>query len=581
MNRAQDFVRISALALPVPARLRPAAIAIAGFIVLLVAWFAAQVVVLEHSASVAVNASVARVTTPWRPDEAIQITVQGAGVQVEGAHLFRAEVAADGSRGSEQAVPVRLQPTGDAGSWQVISGDAGAPVLAADGAYRLVVRIAAPRPALPMPRTEIVDQQYRFTTIASPHADVPAGVLQPRWAEPVSFTWSTHMSAISATVEPAAPVRTWVDSRDPKRTWVQLGDDNDIGLTDGQTYIVRIADARASDGLTLQRPVSFSVAVPARPRFVDPPTAPVMLRYGDSLTLKSTMDMANVQVTTSTSDQDVPAQVHVGRNDIRLALPEYRQGAQFDLNVLSATSILGAPLAQPLNVRVATPPAFDAPTLQPADGSIGIQPTAHPSIAFAEPVADPAAATRALQIDPLVAGHWTWTANNQKAEFVPHGQLPLLTSLTLSVRGGPDGPRTAAGGYLDGDVSASFTTTDFKRMDVSLSRQTMTLYEHDRPIRTIYVATGVAAAPTPTGKYYVQYKSAQMRFRGVNPDGTQYDIADVHWVMPFWGDYTIHGAYWRGRFGAPGSAGCVSMSDADAKSLFDWADVGTPIVIHS
>ena len=56
---------------------------------------------------------------------------------------------------------------------------------------------------------------------------------------------------------------------------------------------------------------------------------------------------------------------------------------------------------------------------------------------------------------------------------------------------------------------------------------------------------------------------------------------DVHWVMPFWGDYTIHGAYWRPRFGVPGSDGCVSMSDADAKSLFDWADVGTPVVIHS
>jgi hypothetical protein len=31
----------------------------------------------------------------------------------------------------------------------------------------------------------------------------------------------------------------------------------------------------------------------------------------------------------------------------------------------------------------------------------------------------------------------------------------------------------------------------------------------------------------------------------------------------------------------PGSDGCVSMTDADAKMLFDWADVGTPIVIHS
>src|SRR5207244_238793 len=83
------------------------------------------------------------------------------------------------------------------------------------------------------------------------------------------------------------------------------------------------------------------------------------------------------------------------------------------------------------------------------------------------------------------------------------------------------------------------------------------------------------------GTFSVYMKAPQMRFRGVNPDGSHYDIPDVHWVMPFWGDYTIHGAYWRPRFGVPGSDGCVSMTDADAKLVYDWADVGTPVVIHS
>jgi lipoprotein-anchoring transpeptidase ErfK/SrfK len=50
--------------------------------------------------------------------------------------------------------------------------------------------------------------------------------------------------------------------------------------------------------------------------------------------------------------------------------------------------------------------------------------------------------------------------------------------------------------------------------------------------------------------------------------------------MPFLGDYTIHGAYWRGRFGTPGSDGCVSLPDADAKVVFDWANEGTPVTIH-
>jgi lipoprotein-anchoring transpeptidase ErfK/SrfK len=50
--------------------------------------------------------------------------------------------------------------------------------------------------------------------------------------------------------------------------------------------------------------------------------------------------------------------------------------------------------------------------------------------------------------------------------------------------------------------------------------------------------------------------------------------------MPFSGDYTIHGAYWRPVFGRPGSDGCVSLSDANAKIVYDWSEEGTPIHIH-
>jgi lipoprotein-anchoring transpeptidase ErfK/SrfK len=321
----------------------------------------------------------------------------------------------------------------------------------------------------------------------------------------------------------------------------------------------------------------LKVTVPSRPTFVDVPKAPVTLRYGETFTLISSDAFVDAAVSTT---PDGPANVTVNRTQIQLTVPEYRQGAEFDLNVASATSLMGAPLAAPVNVHFVTPPAFVPPTFQPDDGSIGVQPSSHPSITFAEPVADPNMATKALAIDPPVAGHWQWPSADT-ALFVPDGRLPILTKVTLTVRGGPDGPRTAAGGYLEGDQAATFRTTDFKRMEVSLSRQTMTLFENNAAVRTISVATGVAAAPTPTGTYYVQMKAPQLRFRGVNPDGSRYDIPDVHWVMSFLGDYTIHGAYWRPRFGVPGSDGCVSMPDADAKQVYDWADVGTPVVIHS
>jgi len=51
--------------------------------------------------------------------------------------------------------------------------------------------------------------------------------------------------------------------------------------------------------------------------------------------------------------------------------------------------------------------------------------------------------------------------------------------------------------------------------------------------------------------------------------------------MPFMGDYTIHGAYWRPVFGRTGSAGCISLSDPNAKHVYDWAEEGTPLHVHA
>src|SRR5207245_6435439 len=149
-------------------RLRPLALVAVAAFVAVGAWYAAQVIVLDHSASAAVSASVAQVTSPLRPDATIQITATGAGVELAGAQLFRADVGDDGSRSADRPIPVRLEPTADNTTWQVIPS-AGANLLQPDGAYRLAVRVAALRPALPTPRTDFLDKQYRFSTVPSPH----------------------------------------------------------------------------------------------------------------------------------------------------------------------------------------------------------------------------------------------------------------------------------------------------------------------------------------------------------------------------------------------------------------------------
>ena len=63
-----------------------------------------------------------------------------------------------------------------------------------------------------------------------------------------------------------------------------------------------------------------------------------------------------------------------------------------------------------------------------------------------------------------------------------------------------------------------------------------------------------------------------------NPDN--YDLPNVPNIMPFYGSYTIHGAYWHNNFGRRMSHGCVNLSVKDSKWMYDWSDVGLPVHIY-
>ena len=69
--------------------------------------------------------------------------------------------------------------------------------------------------------------------------------------------------------------------------------------------------------------------------------------------------------------------------------------------------------------------------------------------------------------------------------------------------------------------------------------------------------------------------------------GTYYDLPNVPHIMyfynentPKWKGYGIHGAYWHNNFGHPKSHGCVNLQLGDAELLFNWAEVGTRVIIY-
>ncbi len=113
-------------------------------------------------------------------------------------------------------------------------------------------------------------------------------------------------------------------------------------------------------------------------------------------------------------------------------------------------------------------------------------------------------------------------------------------------------------------------------IDIDLSLQSLTAYEGHTPVHTTLVSTGLAGTPTPEGQFRIWVK-----FRYDDMEGPGYYLADVPYVMYFHKGYGLHGVFWHGNFGHPMSHGCVNLPTPEAEWLFDWADVGTLVNIHS
>ncbi len=125
-----------------------------------------------------------------------------------------------------------------------------------------------------------------------------------------------------------------------------------------------------------------------------------------------------------------------------------------------------------------------------------------------------------------------------------------------------------------------------KYIEINISTQTMTAYlKGGQAVGSWKVTTGMSSHPTPTGTFLVYSKSAVTRMTGGTRGIDYYDLPNVHWVTWFNGGYAIHEAYWRSAFGGQdyvwnGSHGCINATYQIAKFIYDWAPVGTPVVIH-
>ncbi len=112
-------------------------------------------------------------------------------------------------------------------------------------------------------------------------------------------------------------------------------------------------------------------------------------------------------------------------------------------------------------------------------------------------------------------------------------------------------------------------------IQVDLSEQRLIAWQGNKAMFGVIVSTGKKSTPTPTGVFNIYTKLRKTRMRGEG-----YDVPNVPHTMYYQGGYGIHGAYWHKKFGTPVSHGCVNVAPNHAKKLFNWASVGTTVVVQ-
>lgn len=120
-----------------------------------------------------------------------------------------------------------------------------------------------------------------------------------------------------------------------------------------------------------------------------------------------------------------------------------------------------------------------------------------------------------------------------------------------------------------------------KYIDIDLAHQTLTIFENGQSLGSYKISTGKSSMPTPKGTFAIRNKALRA-----------YSSTHHLW-MPYWMAFTWmgHGIHelpeWAGgikegeaHLGIPVSHGCVRLGVGPAQRVYEWAEIGTPVIVH-
>ena len=123
-----------------------------------------------------------------------------------------------------------------------------------------------------------------------------------------------------------------------------------------------------------------------------------------------------------------------------------------------------------------------------------------------------------------------------------------------------------------------------KRIEIYIGQQRMYVYEGDRLIWKWVVSTGEPGRSTRTGHFRVLDKIP-------NAYASRWDLQMPHWLGIYRAGASENGIHalpilsngqrlWAGLLGQRVSYGCVILGVEEARRLYEWAEVGTPVDIY-
>lgn len=121
-----------------------------------------------------------------------------------------------------------------------------------------------------------------------------------------------------------------------------------------------------------------------------------------------------------------------------------------------------------------------------------------------------------------------------------------------------------------------------KYIDINITAQVLSIFENGILVDSFPISSGRRGMDTAKGQFAIHNKA-------MHPWSKQYSL-----YMPYWmalvpdGKFGIHelpewpGGYKEGanHLGIPVSHGCVRLGIGPAKRVFEWTEIGTPVVIY-